>query len=288
MHSQWSPTAFYELRGQAAHRNAQLRLMLSGEELQLKTSSHYQISSCLQQGWREETCTSASAASGHNLASWYNPIFTSNLTRKTQLQNARQKAQVHAPFCQLGREWRRAAGQSSTASATRAGLEGAGPSEQMPSHTRAKHACLLWLHFLHGFGLLSTEQWCWLPVSYPQRSLRISLHSIISSGCDSSFNSRAITIPAQKSPDRIAGTSAASALRCQGERCCPQAVRTGASPLRPGWCGRSTSCTANPPPWQPGGDPALLRASSLPAAARVFTTVKNGIHKKPLLTCLFL
>lgn len=90
----------------------------------------------------------------------------------------------------------------------------------MPFHTRTKHSCLLQLHFLHGFELLSTDNQHCCSVSYPQQSLRISLHGIISLGCDSSFDSWVVAIPVRKSPARIASTSAASALCCQGAWCC--------------------------------------------------------------------
>lgn len=137
--------------------------------------------------------------------------------------------------------------------------------------------------FLQGFGLLSSEQWCWLSVSYPLWSLRISLHGIISLVCDSSFYLQTTTIPEQKSPAWIAGNSTVSAQYYQGERCCPQASRTGASLLWPGWCSSSTShCRATVLPAQGWPNPGAYH--SLPATD-LFQRIKT-VHKKPPFTDL--
>lgn len=206
--------------------------------------------------------------------SWYHPIFPSNLTHWTQLEDARWKAQVHALFCMRESDdgqWDRAA----PLQPPELGWSGLALQDRCPPTEGQNMAACFNNIFLHGLRLLSTEQWCWLSVNYPLWSLRISLRGIISLVCDSSFYLQTITIPEQKSPAWIAGNSIVSAEHYQGERCCPQASRTGAPLLWSGWCSSSTSFTADPLPFQPRGDRVLLLISSLPAThPRLYNTQK--------------
>lgn len=171
---------------------------------------------------------------------------------------------VHAPICMSESDdgqWDRAAAHQPP----ELGWRGLALQDICPPTLGQNMAACFNYIFLQGFGLLSTEQWCMLSVSYPLWSLRISLHGIISLVRDSSFYLQTITIPEQKSPAWIAGNSTVSSQYYQGERCCPQAARTGASLLWPGWCSSSTSFTAVPVSCQPSGDRVLLLISSLPA-----------------------
>lgn len=267
MHLQWCPTAFYALWDQAASRNAQLQLtQQQGAAVKddVIPSSELPLPAAGLAGRNLYLHLCCSRSQSHFLVQSQDGMPKGMLPFTRWEEHDDGQWDGAAPLQLPGLGWSKLAPQS----------------RWPPPLGQNMPVCFDYI-FLHGFGHLSTAQWCWLSVSYPQRSLRMSSHSITSLGCDSSFNSWVISIPAQKSPAQTAGNSAVSTRCCQGEsdavlrqqgqahHCFSQDDGAAAAPLA-----LQTHCPASP---------GVTGQGCLPSASQpqlwVFTIVKNCVLK---------